>query len=271
MAEGEGFILLLSVIGAIVGLVYLQVGVQTRRLGPHLPAPVRTALHAAPIFAILLVLLTLRWGASHDVRDSVTYLLLYTTLGVCWMALAVKAMGNVGVSRRDDMVERRNPAAAVVLIAAMFAHAIIYAGANVGDGPSWSVVVICALLGSGAWFLLWLAVEAVAQVADQITVERDMASAIRVSGYMIGSAIVLARTMAGDWVSFGATLSDMWVAWPAVLMAIAAAAIETALKERGRRQYMAAIGIAFVFVALGAYAVLESPPLSHNPIYGPAP
>jgi hypothetical protein len=232
----------------------------------------RNALGLAPVVSLVGVFVALKIAAAHDVRDAPQYLLLYVALGAAWIFAAAGVLAVFGISFRDDAIERRNPAAAVAVMCAMTAHAAIYAGANIGDGPGWWCVVAAGLLGGGGWFLLWWGVETGCAASEHITVERDLPTAIRLGGYMLASGIVCARGVAGDWVSLGETIRDFWVAWPAAALAAIAVGAERALRDRpaGQDIRIAAL-IALAYVAGGATAVLTSPPLSENPLYGAAP
>ena len=183
-------------------------------------------LSLTPPAALIGIFIVLKTMAAHDVRDAVQYLILYSLLGGAWMLTGTRLLASWGVSFRDDAVERRNAAAAIVVASALVAHAAIYSGANVGDGPGWWVVVIAAALGVIGWLALWWIVEKFCTAAEQITVERDASAAIRFGGYMIGSGLIWARAVAGDWVSLPNTVRDMWVAWPAVVLTAVVIAVE---------------------------------------------
>ncbi len=243
-----------------------------RVAGPSLaplPSPLRASLGAAPIATLAGVFVALKVAASHDVRDAPQYLLLYLALGSAWCFGAVALLSALGISFRDDVIERRNTAAAIVVLAALAAHAAIYAGSNIGDGPGWWCVVIAGFLGAGAWFVLWWIVESASAASEQVTVERDVPAAIRLGGYILASGFILARGAAGDWTSVGDTLRDFWVAWPAVALAAAAIGIERFVRNQpvGSSRGVAA-AIALGHLAVSALAILTAPPLSQNPLYG---
>jgi hypothetical protein len=231
----------------------------------------RSWMGAAPLASLIGVFAALKTAAAYDVREAPLYLAMYFLLGAAWIFCAIGVMPLFGVSFRDDAVERRNPAAAIVLISAMASHAIIYSGANIGDGPGWWVVVITGLLSGTTWFMLWWIIEAFCSVSERVTVERDLSLAIRLGGYMLASAIMLARGAAGDWVSFAETLRDFVVVWPAVVLAGTAIAVERLLRASpGRTGLVLSLCIAAAYVVVAAFAVVNSPPLSQNPVYDAA-
>jgi hypothetical protein len=222
------------------------------------------SLSLAPPAALTGVFLVISIAGSGDVRGVPSYTFLYCLLGIVWFMGAARLMEDLGISFRDDAVERRNPAAAIILIAVMMAHAAIYACANIGNGPGWWTVVIAAFLGSVAWFLLWLLAERFCAISETITVERDTCAAIRLSGYALAMGLVCARGAAGDWTSPIQTVIEFQVAWPALLLTLAAILIE---KLAGRPGINLSILIAAAYIGAGALGVWFAGPLPHNPAY----
>jgi hypothetical protein len=191
----------------------------------------RGVMTSAPLLAGVVLFAVLKTAASHDVRNDPRYLLLYMLLGAAWVGLALWLIPLLGVSPRDDVLERGNRAASYAIAGALIALTLCFAGGNVGDGPGWWVVVFSAALATAALVALWLALDAVAGVADVITVERDAAAGVRAAGFLIATAAVLGRAVAGDWVSAAATLRDfVMYGWPVLALFGAAA-----LLERGAR------------------------------------
>jgi hypothetical protein len=84
--------------------------------------------------ALALVTVTLKlWGAA-QVRANVTVVLLFTFVGAVWLMLLIKLFPWLGLSLRDDFVERKNLSALVPLCGAVLALGFVYAGANIGQG-----------------------------------------------------------------------------------------------------------------------------------------
>jgi len=192
--------------------------------------------------ALLLVLLTL---SAHDVRDSFRYLCLYMLLGSAWVRAAERCLPWLGVSTRDDLVERGNDAALPAVAGFLGGMTLAYAGANIGDGPGWWVVVVCAGIASLAVLLMWVLLEMSASVAEQVTVERDRAAGWRLGAFLLACGAIAGRAVAGDWISAEATVRDfVFRAWPLVVLLVVAALVERAARPRPDR-------LRTSFVALG--------------------
>lgn len=269
MSQDELMVLFASAGLAIwLGLAWYTRVATTNLVAP--PPPWFKWLTAAPPLAVAGIFAVLKFAASYDVRDAPQYLLFYAVLGAAWLFLSVRVLTAWGVSFRDDAVERRNPAAAIVIGSTLAAHAAIYSGANIGDGPGWWIVVFAGGLGVCGWLVLWWMVESACGASEQITVERDVSAAIRFGGYMIASGLIWGRAVAGDWISLEYTLADMWVAWPAV--ALTAAAIGVERWRRGQvTSVSTSLALAAFYVAAAIAALATAPALSHNPAYDVAP
>jgi uncharacterized membrane protein YjfL (UPF0719 family) len=117
----------------------------------------------------------------------------------------------VGLSFRDDALERDNDAAGLAVSGSLLGTTFAFAGANIGDGPGWWVVVFCAALAGVTMILLWIIGSQITRVQEFITVDRDIASGWRAAGFFIGTGLILGRAVAGDWHSAQATVSDFIV------------------------------------------------------------
>jgi uncharacterized membrane protein YjfL (UPF0719 family) len=217
----------------------------------------RTLLLLAPIAAAALVVVTLETLASFDVRDDIRYLLMYFALGMAWVAAAAACFPLVGISTRDDVLERGNPSAAYAVSGALIGAALCYAGGNIGDGPGWWVVVFASGLATLAFFVTWGLLERLAHVSDVVTIDRDRAAGIRLAGFLIGCGAIFGRAAAGDWVSAEATMRDfLLVAQPVVPLLIVAAVVERLARPTPSRPvpsvsaYGAGPALAYVAVAL---------------------
>lgn len=158
------------------------------------------------------------WGAI-EVRGHPDEVLFITGAGVVWLRFLAAIFAWLGVSIRDDAIERRNPAALLVSCSAIIGLALIYAGGNIGEGPSYSNNFFSAGIATAAFFLSWLGLELATSVSRSIAEERDVACAVRFSGFLIASGLILARSVAGDWHSQWETLHDMLRdGWPAVVL-----------------------------------------------------
>lgn len=208
------------------------------------PTPGRLAILWTPALCAGLLFAVLKLLASHDVRDDPVYLVFYLTMGAAWVGVAMKLLPYVGLSARDDAVERGNPAGAAAVLGALVAVTCCFAGGNIGDGPGWWVVVCAAGLATGVLAGLWLALDALCRVSDTITVERDLAAGLRCAGLFVGAGLVLGRAVAGDWISLSATLRDfVVVGWPVVPLFAVAAAIERAAVPTPVRPSQPVVGL----------------------------
>lgn len=170
--------------------------------GAALVPPFACIVASAAVFGVLANF------ASHDVRDSTTYLGFYLLMGAAVTAFGVSLLDRLGLSLRDDVLERRNPAACLAWSGAVLGLALAFAGANIGDGPGWWVVVFSAGLSVGALLLGWLLLDRLGGCAEAILVERDQAAALRVAAWFVAVGAINGRAAAGDWVSVSATVTD---------------------------------------------------------------
>ena len=235
MSNDEFGLLLASV--AIGGSLWinwvLRIAQVGRRRGSGAP---RGLLLMAPVVSSGLLLAALTTVSAQDVRDQPVYVVLYVLFGEAWVALALQALPLIGVSYRDDVLERGNRAAAVVVAAAVVALTLCFIGGNVGDGPGWWVVAFSAGLATAALLAIWLLLEMVAGISDAVTIDRDLATGVRVGAFLLACGLVFGRAAAGTWVSTAATIRDFGlIAAPAVVLLVAAAAIERVAQPRPER------------------------------------
>src|SRR5207245_2703107 len=104
----------------------------------------RAALLTVPISCIGLLLLVLRLAASSDVQTDPFCLSFYVALGAGWLGVATFVFPLLGISVRDEVVERHNPSASWALSGALIAVTLCFAGANIGNGPGPYAVLFCA-------------------------------------------------------------------------------------------------------------------------------
>ncbi|MCI0684268.1 MAG: hypothetical protein L0Y71_19330 [Gemmataceae bacterium] len=207
-----------------------------QRIGADLPS--RRLLGAVPFLCAAILFAILKVASAHDVRDDPFYLFFYLMFGSAWLCMGASLLSLLGISARDDVLERRNRAAAYAISGAMLAVTICFAGGNIGNGPGWWVVVLSAGLATGALACHWLLLETCARVADSITIDRDQATGLRLAGFLVALAAILARAVAGDWVSVEATVRDFAVrGWPTLpLLALAVLAERYAQATPARPQ-----------------------------------
>jgi hypothetical protein len=182
-----------------------------------------------PITSLTIVSLVLKRWSAVDVRDDMAYLLYYLGMGASWLGAASLLFPWLGISVRDDVIERGNRAATWPLSGALTGAALCFAGGNVGNGPGFAVVLFSAALSTGSFFLLWWLLEWGSQpsLSDKITIERDLPAGARLGGLLLALGIILGWAVAGDWVSQADTLRTfLKVAWPAFVLTLVAWRIE---------------------------------------------
>jgi hypothetical protein len=166
--------------------------------------------------------------SAPDVRNAPEYLVMYWMLGLAWIRGCEFLFVYAGMSVRDDVVERTNPAALPALGGALLGAMLCFAAGNVGSGPGWWVVVFSAGLATLGLAGTWLLVESIAHPGESVTIDRDLAAGIRLGGLLLASGLILGRAVAGDWYSMEATVRDFaHFAWAVVPLAGAAMLIET--------------------------------------------
>ena len=193
-------------------------------LRPH-RAPV-AAFGAAVGVAGLIIFGVLRFLAADDVREAPQYLFMYFSLGLAWLRVAALVFPLAGLSPRDDLIERRNAAAIPAWMGGVFGVACCYAGANVGNGPGWWVVVFSAGLATAGLGAVWLFMAGTGLI-DEVTVDRDAAAGIRLGGFLLACGLVFGSAVAGDWVSGPDTVIDFFMrAWTVVPIVVLAMVVE---------------------------------------------
>lgn len=256
MSDDESVVLALAVLlgaGAWMtwfGQAFLYAANSSRR-HHRWPLWVHPAVSTALLFAVL------RFLAADDVRNDARYLWFYLMMGATWTGLTARFLGLFGLSYRDDVIERINPAAAHAIGGAVIGITLCFAGGNIGNGPGWWVVVFSALLSTGGLFLVWILLDRAAGVNDTVTIDRDLAAGFRLAGFFIAAGLILGRAVAGDWESAAATVVDFArTGWPVLVLLVLAAGIEQTLRPTPERPVLhpVAQGLAPAAVYLGIAA-----------------
>jgi hypothetical protein len=185
-----------------------------------------------PLMVAVLVAI-LRLYAADDVRNDIRYLSMYAVMGAAWTVAGMKCIALLGISARDDVAERNNPAAIPALLGAMAGIMLSYAGGNIGNGPGWWVVIFSSGLASIIVILSWIFLNILAPCVERITVDRDEACGWRTGMAMTCIGAVAGRGAAGDWVSTTATVVDyLNICWPVLPFVIFASMLERLLMPR---------------------------------------
>lgn len=226
MSGDEFFAQIASIVFSLVAWgrwIYLRRKLAGFDLNSGTPSRWHQLIPAACIISVVGLLGVLVFWSSYDVRESVVYIFFYMTMGIAAIPVGIGLLGKLGLSLRDDVIERRNPAARLALSGAIIGFTAAYAGSNIGDGPGWWVVVVCTGLAHGSLLLAWCILTLTCRVADRITIDRDEATGLRIGGWFIASGLILGRAAAGNWEGMSGAWTDFlsiaWGAW--LLMAIA--------------------------------------------------
>jgi len=200
----------------------------------RLRAPVskRLVLLTAPLVCLVLILIALTKLAATTVRSDALYISFYLLVGAGWLGGLTHIFPFLGISARDDVLERGNRAASWAVTGALTGASCSFAGANVGNGPGVEAVLFSALLSSALFIGLWLGMDLLTSISDAITVDRDERAGIRLGGLLLGIGLLSGWSVAGDWVSASATLKDFGAsAWPAILLTGVAVGVEAVFRR----------------------------------------
>lgn len=222
------------------------------------PFRFRFILFCLPFVVLFTLWYLLRTQASHDVQDSGPYLFLYVVVGVGWLGMMQRFISLMGVSARDDVIGKRNGAAAWALSGALAGCTFAFFGGNVGDGPGVEVVLFCAGLASGGFFAQWFVLEVMArhQPSESVTIVRDLGAGIRLGGFLAAIGLILGWSVAGDWTSVSGTFSDFAIsAWPSLILTLVAILVESLYSPRSKTTVphflmSLAFGVAYLTLAV---------------------
>jgi uncharacterized membrane protein YjfL (UPF0719 family) len=230
VSPDEGLVTAAAVfVGPILWLVWLvrmgQVQTLHRRGAVLLPIVLALVTSAALVYFVLVA------AASFDVVGAPQYQFMYVALGLAWLRATVTLFPFVGLSPRDDVVERGNTAAAVATVGAILAVTLCYAGGNIGDGPGWWVVMFSAALATTTLIVAWAALAQLTPVTDAVTIDRDPAAGVRLGAMLVACGLILGRGVAGNWESAEATVADFIPS----LLPVAAIMVVAIAAERAAR------------------------------------
>lgn len=224
--------------------------------------------HRWPLLVYPAVCAAALWGvlrrfSSFDVQNDPVYLAFYMILGAAWAGLGSRLLPAVGLSARDDVIERANGGAAHAIGGALLGLTFCFAGGNIGDGPGWWVVVFCAFLSTTVFFLLWILLDRFTHLADTVTIDRDPAAGLRLAAYFAGTGLILGRAVAGDWESAFATIADfLLLGWPAIALWGVAVFLEKRLRPHPERPTAAlathGLAPAAIYLSLAIFFTMQA-------------
>lgn len=203
------------------------------------------------------------WGvlevSASDVQDDSFYIFFYLVLATAWYGAVERSIDLLGISAREDVLERRNGNAVGIIWGAQLGAMLCFLGANVGNGPGVHVVLFSGLLSTGTLFLTWLSCEGFLRrsFVEEITVERDLGTSLRWGGFFLAVGIILGWSVAGDWVSVEATIADFaYSAWPVLpFAALAVMGENLAHSSRSRSGTVRSIVIGAFWVLMALYYI----------------
>lgn len=236
----------------------------------------RVILLAAMTAAPFLIRATLVSLGDKAVQDNLEYLNQYTAMGTAWALTVVGGLRLLGLYVILEALERDNSAVAVAGAGAFTGVALAFAGANVGDGPSWIVVVIAAAIATAGWWVCTWVLARAGGLTELLVVERHLGTGVRMACLWVALGLVLGRAVAGDWVSPSATLIDFFplahVAAPlvAIELLFQRALVPYTPSDPGTLVSGALPGVAYVVVALSWLAYLPHPNPTSD-VWQPAP
>ena len=229
-----------------------------------------------PIICVAIITYTLKVLASFDVVNDGFYLLFYILLGLVWIYCGLILMSLLfDISWIDDTLNLNNKASLLTLTGGILGITVIYAGANIGDGPGWWCVIFAGGLGLIVWFFLGFIINLITKVFERITVGRDLNCGIRFGFYLFASGIILGRAAAGDWTSFSWTVVEFMDGWVVLPLALIMIMIELYYLNQAKVEHniehdnlLSSIFWGLVYVAMAVLSLIYIiPPIKENPIY----
>jgi len=215
MSDDEVFVLAASAIGCLVfGWRWYGGLLRVQHLGRDRSA-VWTPLAISPILCLASVLAVICAAADPVVRNDVRYIMLFVFSGGVYLAAATFGLACLGISARDDALENCNTAAAWAVCGAQAGAAACFAGSNVGVGPTIWTTLIPAFFAGMTLIVAVFLVAVLTSLSDDVAIDRDVASGLRMAGCMAACGLVLGRAAAGDFESWRSTFIDFAkMSWP---------------------------------------------------------
>jgi uncharacterized membrane protein YjfL (UPF0719 family) len=230
--DGDEWLFLVAAAASVIGLIVTYYLPLLSIASIKRPSPGRLVLACLPLVALFPTHIVLQRWADPRVVGHLDYTILFMLGGGMWIFGASRFLEVLGISIRDDAIERDNLAAVVAASGILSGVGIVYALANVGTGTTIWTTLVPAFVATVALLLMPMLIELTGgAVADAVTTDRDVASGLRLGGAVLGCSIILGRAAAGDWTSWNQTWNDLAVrGWPAVLIAIAAGVLHRRLR-----------------------------------------
>lgn len=227
-----------------------------------------------PFVLFIIIYYTLRNLASFDVVNDTLFIIFYIFFGFTWIYLFNKLIFLFyDISWIDDIITNGNYAVLSAYVGALLGITLIYAGANIGDGPGFWCVMVAGGIGAILWFILALLINKFTGIIERIVISRDLGSGIRFGGFLLSTGIILARGSGGDWFNFWQTIIDFSDIWIIIPFAVLYLLIELYYKNKYEKENIptnvttSCLWLIF-FIILSIYLILYVvPPFKENPIY----
>jgi hypothetical protein len=223
--------------------------VTVNRFAPN--TTVRVFLAFFPVACVLGMLLFLMKLSASDVRGDTFWTSFYVLVSGAWLGLSTRVLTLLGLSIRDDVLERTNAAALCACTAGVVAFLLCFAGGNVGDGPGVEVVLLSGGVASVVVALIWLLLDRLTGIVDRITIERETAAGIRGASVLLALGLINGMAASGDWHAEKFAAEFIGDAWPSLFVAAAAFAVEKVAGDRISVLASTLVAIAIVGSASG--------------------
>ena len=265
-----------ALVGTVrAGLMLIRTAPLRSNARPKLALAVVVAACLAGLWVVLR-----NWADPASVAGHFDFELLFIFGGIAWLLLAMRfGFPLMGLSVRDDAIERQNLAATVAACGGVIGVMLAYAQSNIGGGPTIWTTLVPALVATVALFAVWAFAEFVGGgISENVTIDRDVASGVRLAALLVSAGAVLGRAMAGDWTGWPDTFVDFArLGWPALALAAIVAVVHRVCRPTPRRPrpgvfafgvvpsavLLAATGL--YFLALGAPHVAPAPTVAGTP------
>lgn len=225
----------LSTVGALLSFV-VWVKFITRVVTLRSRPSLRMGPVVAAVLGLIVMWVVLRNWADDEVRGEFEYLATLMALGFCVQTMVVFLAPWLGLSTVEDIQVNNNAGASAAFTGLVFGSSLIYAGANIGEGPSLWNNVFSAGLGLFGLFLGWAVAQGIGGISTHISEERDIAAGLRLAGLLVGISLIIGRSVAGDWESVSVTCRDFALqGWPILSLAVVAGAVERLLRPTPER------------------------------------
>jgi uncharacterized membrane protein YjfL (UPF0719 family) len=226
LSESEDVIFFAAVLVGLILWIRWYCGILSIR-SFHVSRQHKSLLMTVPAVCLALSIVCLKTLAAGAVRSETAYIALYAAIGAGWLGAMTNVFPFLGISARDDVLERGNSAASWTVAGAVLGACCAFTGANIGEGPGFEVVIFSAVLSSLLFIAIWFAVERLTAVSESITIDRNVGAGIRLGGLLIAIGLLSGWSVAGTWVSVTATLRDFAIAaCPAIVLGSVAVLVE---------------------------------------------